>query len=112
MVTIDTVKAALKSWRIMIHLARARICQRFRVRVTSCRSLIRTNLSSNWIAVIPTITLSMAITRGARSAPGNADTKPSSALAGVEDVYLRWSQETNVDWHYIAPGKPTQNAFV
>ena len=25
---------------------------------------------------------------------------------------LRWSQEHRVDWHYIAPGKPTQNAFV
>ncbi len=25
---------------------------------------------------------------------------------------LRWSQETQVEWHYIAPGKPTQNAFV
>lgn len=25
---------------------------------------------------------------------------------------LRWTQETGVDWHYIAPGKPTQNAFV
>jgi putative transposase len=25
---------------------------------------------------------------------------------------LRWSQETRVDWHYIAPGKPQQNAFV
>jgi len=25
---------------------------------------------------------------------------------------LRWSQETRIDWHYIAPGKPTQNAFV
>ncbi len=25
---------------------------------------------------------------------------------------LRWSQETGVGWHYIAPGKPTQNAFV
>ena len=25
---------------------------------------------------------------------------------------LRWSQETSVDWHYIAPGKPTQNAFI
>jgi putative transposase len=26
-------------------------------------------------------------------------------------VILRWSQEASVDWHYIAPGKPTQNAF-
>jgi putative transposase len=25
---------------------------------------------------------------------------------------LRWSQERRVDWHYIAPGKPQQNAFV
>ena len=25
---------------------------------------------------------------------------------------LRWCQESDVEWHYIAPGKPTQNAFV
>ncbi len=25
---------------------------------------------------------------------------------------LRWCQETGIAWHYIAPGKPTQNAFV
>lgn len=25
---------------------------------------------------------------------------------------LRWVQETGLDWHYIAPGKPTQNAFI
>lgn len=25
---------------------------------------------------------------------------------------LSWSQEARVDWHYIAPGKPTQNAFI
>ncbi len=25
---------------------------------------------------------------------------------------LRWSQERDVGWHYIAPGKPQQNAFV
>src|SRR6185295_20327403 len=24
---------------------------------------------------------------------------------------LRWSQEMLVEWHYIAPGKPQQNAF-
>ena len=25
---------------------------------------------------------------------------------------LRWSQERQIEWHYIAPSKPTQNAFV
>ena len=25
---------------------------------------------------------------------------------------LRWQKESGVEWHYIAPGKPTQNAFV
>ena len=25
---------------------------------------------------------------------------------------LRWSQDRNIDWHYTAPGKPTQNAFI
>jgi putative transposase len=25
---------------------------------------------------------------------------------------LRWCQESDVEWHYIAPGKPTQNAFI
>jgi putative transposase len=25
---------------------------------------------------------------------------------------LTWQQDRRVEWHYIAPGKPTQNAFV
>jgi putative transposase len=25
---------------------------------------------------------------------------------------LKWTQMSGVDWHYIAPGKPQQNAFV
>lgn len=27
-------------------------------------------------------------------------------------MVLAWCQRTKIDWHYIAPGKPTQNAFV
>ncbi len=25
---------------------------------------------------------------------------------------LKWVQEATIDWHYIAPGKPQQNAFI
>jgi putative transposase len=25
---------------------------------------------------------------------------------------LRWSQDRQVGWHYITPGKPQQNAFI
>ena len=25
---------------------------------------------------------------------------------------LRWSLERRIEWHYIAPGKPTDNAFI
>ncbi len=30
----------------------------------------------------------------------------------TSNAVLEWQQTTGVDWHYIAPGKPMQNAFV
>ncbi len=43
--------------------------------------------------------------------------KPNSIVSdnGTEftcNAMLAWSKETNIDWHFIAPGKPIQNAFV
>jgi putative transposase len=43
--------------------------------------------------------------------------KPAACVSdnGTEltsTAILRWSQETGVAWHYIAPGKPQQNAFI
>ena len=43
--------------------------------------------------------------------------KPKSIVSdnGTEltsTAILRWQQERGVDWHYIQPGKPIQNAFV
>lgn len=30
----------------------------------------------------------------------------------TSNAILAWTAETGVDWHYIAPGKPVQNAFI
>ena len=30
----------------------------------------------------------------------------------TSNAMLTWQQERKVEWHYIAPGKPMQNAFV
>jgi len=43
--------------------------------------------------------------------------KPAAIVSdnGTEltsDAMLRWADERRVAWHYIAPGKPTQNAFI
>ena len=43
--------------------------------------------------------------------------KPAACVSdnGTEltsTAILRWSQQSGVAWHYIAPGKPQQNAFI
>jgi putative transposase len=30
----------------------------------------------------------------------------------ASNAILKWCAEHKIDWHYIAPGKPTQNAFI
>jgi len=64
----------------------------------------------------------MAASTGARLQRKAARTAVSAAAApsfrrcyGTEltsMAVLRWCQQTGVEWHYIAPGKPMQNAFV
>ncbi len=45
-----------------------------------------------------------------RGLPGTIVSDNGTEMTSM--AVLRWSQETGVEWHYIAPGKPTQNAFV
>ena len=56
---------------------------------------------------------------GARARPARSVErgKPTTIVSdnGTEltsNAILRWADEHRVDWHYIAPGKPMQNAFV
>ncbi len=30
----------------------------------------------------------------------------------TSNAILKWQQDHAVEWHYLAPGKPTQNGFV
>ncbi len=30
----------------------------------------------------------------------------------TSNAVLSWCSEANIEWHYIAPGKPTQNGYV
>jgi putative transposase len=45
-----------------------------------------------------------------RGRPASCLSDNGTELTGL--AILRWSQETQVEWHYIAPGKPQQNGFM
>jgi putative transposase len=45
-----------------------------------------------------------------RGRPAMCVSDNGTELTGM--AILRWSQETRVEWHYIAPGKPQQNALI
>ncbi len=45
-----------------------------------------------------------------RGAPGTIVSDNGTEFTSM--AMLSWVQETGIDWHYIAPGKPIQNAFI
>lgn len=45
-----------------------------------------------------------------RGRPAICVSDNGTELTGM--AVLRFSQEKQIEWHYIAPGKPTQNAFI
>ena len=45
-----------------------------------------------------------------RGRPAMCVSDNGTELTGM--AVLRFSQERQIEWHYIAPGKPTQNAFI
>jgi putative transposase len=45
-----------------------------------------------------------------RGRPAMCVSDNGTELTGM--AILRWTQQTVVEWHYIAPGKPQQNAFI
>ena len=47
---------------------------------------------------------------GLRGYPGMIVSDNGSEL--TSNAMLRWQQEHGIEWHYIVPGKPTQNGFI
>ena len=45
-----------------------------------------------------------------RGRPAMCVSDNGTELTGI--AILRWAQETRIAWHYVAPGKPQQNAFI
>jgi putative transposase len=45
-----------------------------------------------------------------RGCPAMIVSDNGTELTGM--AILRWSQDRQIEWHYIAPGKPQQNAFI
>ena len=86
-------------------------CRRFRI------LSVVDDFTRECLALVPDTSLSGA--RVARELDGIIASrgKPSTIVSdnGTEftsTTILRWSEEQRVEWHYIAPGKPQQNAFV
>lgn len=53
--------------------------------------------------------------KAARTIGSVAETHPFRRCYGSEftsNAILQWTDRAKVDWHYIAPGKPIQNAFI
>ena len=75
------------------------------------------DFSREALAIVPDISLSghrvaceLDRVMGDRAKPKMIVSDNGTEL--TSHAILKWAQETNVDWHYIAPGKPMQNAFV
>jgi transposase InsO family protein len=37
---------------------------------------------------------------------------PKGGTELTSNAMLKWQEDRQVEWHYIAPGKPMQNAFI
>ncbi|MEN8723841.1 MAG: integrase core domain-containing protein, partial [Alphaproteobacteria bacterium] len=44
--------------------------------------------------------------------PGTLNLVSENGTEMISHAVLQWCQDTKVEWHYIAPGKPMQNGFV
>jgi putative transposase len=56
------------------------------------------------------VTRELDVLIGLRGKPATVVSDNGTELTSM--AVLKWCQETNVEWHYIQPGKPMQNGFV
>lgn len=85
--------------------------RRFRI-LTVVDDYTRENLALVADTSLPGLRVTRELDRliAERCAPGTIVSDNGTEFTSM--AVLRWVQETGIDWHYIAPGKPTQNAFI
>jgi transposase InsO family protein len=60
----------------------------------------------------PALTACLRGERHRRSGPPSKQFLMCYGTEFTSTAMLAWQQATGVDWHYIQPGKPIQNAFI
>lgn len=75
-----------------------------------------TTPARTWLWLLTRLLSGLRVTReldrliADRGAPGTIVSDTGTEFISM--AVLRWVQETGIDWHYIAPGKPQQKAFI
>jgi putative transposase len=54
----------------------------------------------------------LSVKRHSRSGPASTQFLMCYGTEFTSNAILAWASERRIDWHYIAPGKPMQNAYI
>ena len=86
-------------------------CRRFRILT------VVDDFTKECVALVPDTSISgLRVTReldqaiAERGAPKTIVSDNGTEFTSM--AILKWVQDNDIDWHYIQPGKPTQNAFI
>lgn len=109
--SMEVPKGANQRWSLDFVSDAFTDCRRFRILT------VVDDFTKECVALVPDTSISgLRVTRELNQAIAERGT-PKTIVSdnGTEFTsmaILKWVQENGIDWHYIQPGKPTQNAFI